>query len=132
MKGVVARDGKCVVEDVADVQCGPEEVIIAVRATAVNRLDTLQRRGKAKAPPGASEVLGLEVSGVIEEVGSKVSSFAVGDDVCALVTGGAFAERVACDFRTVLRKPERLTWAEAAAVPETVSSAKLTVAVYGC
>ena len=120
MRGVVARDGKAVVvDDIAEPTCGSTDVVIAVRATAVNRLDTLQRRGKAAAPAGASEVLGLEVSGVVCEVGAAVSTYAVGDEVCALVTGGAFAERVAADAGTVLRKPERLTFEEAAAVPET-------------
>ncbi|KAH8095620.1 oxidoreductase [Aureococcus anophagefferens] len=119
MRGVVARDGKCVVVDVEEPVCTPDDLIIEVKATAVNRLDTLQRKGKAKPPPGASEVLGLEVAGVVAAVGRNAEAFAVGDEVCALVSGGAFAERVAVDARAVLRKPKNLSFREAAAVPET-------------
>ena len=119
MRGVVARDGKCVVVDVEEPVCTPDDLIIEVKATAVNRLDTLQRKGKAKPPPGASEVLGLEVAGVVAAVGANAEAFAVGDEVCALVSGGAFAERVAVDARAVLRKPKNLSFREAAAVPET-------------
>ena len=87
---------------VAEPVCGANEVVVEVRATAVNRLDTLQRKGKMQPPPGASAILGLEVSGVVLERGAAVTGVALGDEVMALVPGGAFAPRVAVDARTVM------------------------------
>src|SRR4051795_9021539 len=79
--------------EVPDPVCGPGEVLVDVVATAVNRADLLQRQGHYPPPPGASDVLGLECSGVISEVGDGVTGWAVGDEVCALLAGGGYAER---------------------------------------
>src|SRR5436305_6597876 len=68
------------------------EVLIRVAAAGVNRPDVFQRRGRYPPPPGASDIPGLEVSGIIEAVGSGVNGWRIGDAVCALVTGGAYAE----------------------------------------
>src|SRR3954449_13330062 len=75
--------------------CGPDEVLVDVVAAAVTRADRLQRQGHYPPPPGPAEVLGLECSGVISEVGAGVTGWAVGDEVCALLAGGGYAERVA-------------------------------------
>jgi NADPH:quinone reductase-like Zn-dependent oxidoreductase len=74
---------------------GPGEVLIDVVATSVNRADLLQRQGRYPAPPGTTEIPGLECSGRIASLGDGVSGFTVGDEVCALVAGGGYAERVA-------------------------------------
>ena len=120
MRGVVAREAQCVVvedlpEPVADV--GSLAVVIAVEAAGVNRLDTMQRKGKVKPPPGTTECLGLEVAGKVIASGS--GSVAVGSEVMALVQGGAFAERVVVHEATVMPKPPGLSMVQAAAVPET-------------
>src|SRR3712207_1347012 len=81
--------------EVPDPVCGPAEVIVDVAATAVNRADLLQRQGFYPPPPGASDILGLECSGLISEVGEGVSGWSVGDEVCALLSGGGYAGRVA-------------------------------------
>src|SRR6476646_6729813 len=83
------------VADLPDPEPGPGEVAISVAATAINRADLLQRQGFYPPPPGASEILGLECSGVISEVGEGVTDWSVGDEVCALLSGGGYAERVA-------------------------------------
>ena len=76
-----------------DPVAGPGEVLIAVAAAGVNRPDVIQRLGKYPPPPGASDLPGLEVAGTIVALGPGVSGFAVGDEVCALVAGGGYAER---------------------------------------
>src|SRR3954453_2696677 len=104
--------------EVPDPVCGPGEVIIDVAATAVNRADLLQRQGFYPPPPGASEILGLECSGIISEVGDGVPGWTVGDEVCALLSGGGYAERVAVPAGQVLPRPSGVELATAAALPE--------------
>lgn len=104
--------------DAPDVICGPEEVIVDVRASAVNRADLSQVRGHYPPPPGASPLLGLEMAGVIRQLGSHVTDWQVGDRVCALLVGGGYAEQVAVHQAMLLRLPEAWTFAQAAAVPE--------------
>jgi len=106
--------------EVPDPVCGPGEVVIDVVAAAVNRADLLQRQGSYPPPPGASEVLGLECSGVISEVGPGVTGWAVGDEVCALLSGGGYAERVAVPAGQLLPRPAGVEPATAAALPEVV------------
>ena len=100
--------------------CDVGQVRIRVAAAGLNRADLLQRAGLYPPPPGASQVLGLECSGVISEVGAG-SSWQVGDRVCALLAGGGMAEEVVVDARHVLPVPEGLTLTEAAALPEVYS-----------
>lgn len=95
------------------------EVLIEVHASGVNRPDCLQRQGHYPPPPGASPVLGLEVSGVIVESAEGTSLFKVGDRVCALVNGGGYAEYVAAPEGQCLPIPTGFSFIEAAALPET-------------
>ena len=81
--------------EVPDVQPEPGEVLIEVSAAGVNRADLLQAAGNYPPPPGASDILGLEVSGVVADVGDGVVGWAVGQEVCALLAGGGYAEYVA-------------------------------------
>ncbi|TYP83767.1 NAD(P)H-quinone oxidoreductase [Blastococcus xanthinilyticus] len=104
--------------EVPDPVCGPGEVVVDVAATAVNRADLLQRQGFYPPPKGASAVLGLECSGVISEVGEGVTGWSVGDEVCALLAGGGYAERVAVPAVQLLPRPAGVELATAAALPE--------------
>src|SRR3954462_723288 len=104
--------------EVPDPVCGPGEVIVDVAATAVHRAELLRRQGFYPPPPGASEILGLECSGVISEVGEAVTGWSVGDEVCALLAGGGYAERVAVCADQVLPRPAGVELATAAALPE--------------
>src|SRR4029453_11146966 len=106
--------------EVPDPVCGPGEVIVDVVATAVNRADLLQRQGFYPPPPGASEILGLECSGIVSEVGADVTDWSVGDEVCALLSGGGYAERVAVPAGQLLPRPAGVELATAAAPPEVV------------
>src|SRR5918998_1033800 len=107
-------------DEVPDPVCGPGEVIVDVAATAVNRADLLQRQGFYPPPKGASDTLGLECSGVISEVGEGVVGWSVGDEVCALLSGGGYAERVAVPAGQLLPRPAGVELATAAALPEVV------------
>ena len=101
-----------------DPVAGPGQVLIDVVASAVNRADLLQREGHYPPPPGASDVLGLECSGVVADVGDGVSGWRVGDRVCALLAGGGYAERVAVPAAQVMPVPDGVDLVSAAALPE--------------
>ncbi|HYM47679.1 MAG TPA: alcohol dehydrogenase catalytic domain-containing protein, partial [Burkholderiaceae bacterium] len=95
------------------------EVLIRVQAAGVNRPDVLQRKGGYAPPAGASDLPGLEVSGTIESGDVKDSDFKIGDEVCALVAGGGYAEYCVAPVAQCLPKPRTLSFAEAAGLPET-------------
>lgn len=98
----------------------PHEILIRVSAAGVNRPDIAQREGNYPPPPGASDILGLEVAGVVEDVGDAVTGWQTGDRVCALLGGGGYAEFAVVDARHVLPVPDWLPLQEAAGLPETV------------
>lgn len=95
------------------------EVLIRIAAAGVNRPDVAQRKGVYPPPPGASDIPGLEIAGEIVATGDGVESFQVGDKVCALVTGGGYAEYVAAPAPQVLPVPDGLDMVQAAGLPET-------------
>src|SRR5688572_7200117 len=98
---------------------GPGEVLIRVSAAGVNRPDILQRQGFYPPPPGASDIPGLEVAGVVEAVGDGVTSWRQGDAVCALVSGGGYATKCIAPAAQCLPIPAPLDNVAAAAIPET-------------
>lgn len=97
---------------------GPHQILVRVRATAMNRADTLQRAGKYPNPPGTTEIMGLEISGEVVDMHPGVLGFARGDRVMALVPGGGFAEFCACHFGSVMKIPSGMGFETAAGVPE--------------
>lgn len=99
------------------------DVLVRVKATAVNRADTMQRKGLYPPPPGASEILGLEAAGVVEEVGSEVQDWKAGDKVMCLLSGGGYADFVCVDMGSILPVPEGYSYVEAAALPEVFLTA---------
>lgn len=122
MKAIVVHGEKnalrLVWEDVPDIAYGEDEVLVDVRATAVNRADLSQARGNYPPPPGASHILGLEMAGVIRAVGANVVGWRPGDRVCALLPGGGYAGQVAVPAGMLLRLPDDWSFAQGAAVPE--------------
>ncbi|SDK53552.1 NAD(P)H-quinone oxidoreductase [Streptomyces indicus] len=106
--------------EVPDPVPGDGEVLVEVAASAVNRADLLQRQGFYNPPPGASPYPGLECSGRITALGPGVSGWAVGDEVCALLAGGGYAEQVAVPAGQLLPVPEGVDLVAAAALPEVV------------
>lgn len=100
-------------------ECGENEVLILVKAAGVNRPDIMQREGKYPMPEGVTPVPGLEIAGIVHEIGKNVTDFSVGDRVCALTNGGGYAEICAVPVSQVLPAPQNLSFPEAAALPET-------------
>lgn len=107
--------GEATTPDVA-----PTDVLIAVKAAGLNRADLMQRMGMYPPPPGASDILGLEVAGVVSAVGDEVTEWAVGDRVCALLAGGGYAEFASVDEGSILPLPDSLSFAEGACLPEAM------------
>ncbi|MTB71440.1 zinc-binding dehydrogenase [Arsenicicoccus sp. MKL-02] len=95
-----------------------DEVLVRVVAAGVNRADLLQRQGNYAPPPGESEIPGLEVSGIVVQVGSRVEGWSEGDEVCALLAGGGYAEHVAVPAGQLLPVPDGISLVDAAALPE--------------
>ena len=119
------------VEDVPDPQPGPEEAVVAVRGTAVNRADLMQRLGLYPGPPAPLEIPGLEMAGTVIAVGERVSVVGVGDQVMAIVGGGGYAERVAVHERQLIPVPGSVPLADAAAIPEVFLTAWDALVVQG-
>ncbi|PQP06408.1 NAD(P)H-quinone oxidoreductase [Pseudomonas frederiksbergensis] len=126
MKALQGVEGRVEWVEEPSPTCDVGQVRIRVAAAGLNRADLLQKAGLYPPPPGASQALGLECSGVISELGPG-SSWQVGDRVCALLAGGGMAEEVVVDGRHVLPVPEGLSLAEAAALPEVYATVWLNV-----
>lgn len=122
MRAVVAPEPggpeALVVVERPDPTPGPGEVVLRVAASAVNRADLLQRRGLYPPPPGETDVLGLECSGTVIALGEGVTDWQVGDEVCALLAGGGYAEQVAVPAGQCLPLPPGVELVEAGSVPE--------------
>ena len=103
-----------------DPVAGPGQIRIRVRAAGINRPDILQRLGRYPAPPGASDILGLEVAGEVDQIGAGVERWSVGDRVCALLGGGGYAGLAVVDARHALPVPDDMDFVRATALPETV------------
>ncbi|WP_208029110.1 NAD(P)H-quinone oxidoreductase [Rhabdothermincola sediminis] len=106
------------VREVPDPVPGPEEVVVEVVATALNRADLLQRRGRYPGPPMAYEIPGMELSGRVSVLGERVTMWRPGDEVMGIVGGGAYAERIAVHERQLMAVPRSVGVADAAAIPE--------------
>ena len=113
--------------ETADPAPQSDELLIRVRATAVNRADLLQRQGLYPPPQGASPVLGLECAGEVVGVGSSVTGWKEGDRAMALLAGGGYAELVAVHHGSVMHVPASLEWTEAGALPEVFLTAYLNL-----
>ncbi|MEY2754634.1 MAG: hypothetical protein RJB65_992 [Actinomycetota bacterium] len=112
------------IEEVADPRPGPDEVVVQVAATALNRADLLQRRGFYPDPTGRTpEIPGLEFSGTVIEVGERVAAWKVGDRVMGIESGGCYAERVVTHERQLLPVPSTIDLVDAAAIPEVFLTA---------
>jgi putative PIG3 family NAD(P)H quinone oxidoreductase len=119
MRAIVAESvDRLIWQDVPDITPGEDEVLIQVSVAGVNRADLLQADGKYPPPPGASDILGLEVSGTIVAVGGGVSQWSAGQQVCALLSGGGYAEFVAVPSGQVMPVPDSVALHEAAGLPE--------------
>jgi putative PIG3 family NAD(P)H quinone oxidoreductase len=119
-------------EDVPDPVLKDDEVLVEVKATAVNRADLLQAQGLYPPPPGVSDILGLEMAGVIAAIGGRVKQWKIGDKILALLPGGGYAQQAAVDHQLLLPLPDDWSFAQGAAVPEVWLTAFLNLFIEGC
>ena len=132
MKAILINENKNLVwSDVADPIIKDDEVLVKIYAAALNRADLLQRQGTYPSPAGCPEWMGLEVAGVIVEVGKAVTNWKLGDRVCALLGGGGYAEYVAVKYDMLMPIPKGLSMVEAAALPEAYATSYLNLFIEG-
>ena len=132
MKAMLVNDAKDLVwSDVDNPIIGDDEVLVKIYAAALNRADLLQRQGKYPSPAGCPEWMGLEIAGVIEQVGCAVTQWKIGDRACALLGGGGYAEYVAVKQDMLMPIPKGLTLIEAAALPEAYATSYLNLFIEG-
>jgi len=135
MKAILVNDDRSLRWDnVPDPVIKSEEVLVEIHAAALNRADLMQREGDYPPPPGCPEWMGLEVAGVIVEMGEEAkekSSFKIGDKVCALLGGGGYAEYVSVKYDMLMPVPKNCSMVEAAAIPEAFATAYLNLFIEG-
>ena len=135
MKAILVNDDKSLRWDnVPDPVIKSEEVLVEIHAAALNRADLMQREGDYPPPPGCPEWMGLEIAGVIVEMGEEAkakSNWKIGDKVCALLGGGGYAEYVSVKYDMLMPVPENCTMVEAAAIPEAFATAYLNLFIEG-
>ena len=116
---------------IPDPVAGPGELLVRIRATALNRLDLLQREGRYPVPPGAPPTLGVEMAGEVVALGEGVADWHAGDRVCALILGGGYAEMVAVPAAMAIPIPPNLSFEQAASLPEAFLTAYLNLFMLG-
>lgn len=135
MKAILVNDDKSLSwSDVPNPVIKSEEVLVEIHAAALNRADLMQREGDYPPPPGCPEWMGLEIAGVIVEMGEEAkakSDWKIGDKVCALLGGGGYAEYVSVKYDMLMPVPENCSMIEAAAIPEAFATAYLNLFIEG-
>ncbi len=135
MKAILVNDDKSLRwDEVENPVIKADEVLVEIHAAALNRADLMQREGDYPPPPGCPEWMGLEISGVIIEMGEEAkekSDWKVGDKVCALLGGGGYAEYVSVKYDMLMPVPENCSMVEAAAIPEAFATAYLNLFIEG-
>lgn len=131
MKAILVNDDRSLRwDDVPNPQITGEEVLVKIHAAALNRADLMQREGDYPPPPGCPDWMGLEIAGVITEMGEEAkakSNWKIGDKVCALLGGGGYAEYAAVKYDMLMPVPKNCTMEEAAAIPEAFATAYLNL-----
>jgi len=131
MRAVVCRGAGgpevLAIAEVPDPEPGPGELLVSVRAAALNRADVMQRAGSYQPPPGVSPILGVEIAGEVVGMGERVAGRALGERVCGIVGGGGYAELCPLDAGMAIEIPGGWSFAEAAAVPEVFMTADTTL-----
>ena len=135
MKAILVNDDRSLRWDnVPDPQIKSEEVLVEIHTAALNRADLMQREGDYPPPPGCPDWMGLEIAGVIVEMGDEAkakSNWKIGDKVCALLGGGGYAEYAAVKYDMLMPVPKNCTMEEAAAIPEAFATAYLNLFIEG-
>lgn len=129
MKALLVEDStnQLYISECEDPIIGDDELLIKIEAAALNRADLLQKKGIYPPPPGESDIIGLEVAGIVEETGMNVEGFKVGDRVCALLAGGGYAEKVKVSAGLCIPIPDQMDYIKAASIPEAFLTAYLNL-----
>ena len=130
MKAAIVQDKKMVITEVAEPVMGEGDVLVEIHAAALNRADLLQKQGTYPSPAGWPQWPGLELAGTVVDMGEKAkmeSKLCIGDQICALVGGGAYAERIAVPYELCMPIPKGLSMAEASALPEAYATSYLNL-----
>ena len=130
MKAAIVQDKKMVITEVSEPVMGAGDILVEIHATALNRADLLQKQGTYPSPAGWPEWPGLELAGIVLDMGAEAkekSGFKIGDAVCALVGGGAYAEKIAIPYGLLMPVPKGLSLAEASALPEAYATSYLNL-----
>ena len=135
MKAILVNDDRSLRwDDVPNPVIKSEEVLVEIHAAALNRADLMQREGDYPPPPGCPDWMGLEIAGVIVEMGEEAkakSNWKIGDKVCALLGGGGYAEYVSVKYDMLMPVPKNCSMVEAAAIPEAFATAYLNLFMEG-
>ncbi len=127
IKALVAENGMAKWTKRTIEEPGVNEVRVRIHASGINRADLMQLKGHYPAPPGYSDIMGLECAGTLEEVGAEVEGYSVGDRVCALLAAGAYADEVVCDSRQLFPLPEHWNFVQGGAFIEAFATAWLNL-----
>ncbi len=130
MKAAIVQDKKMVITEVSEPVMGAGDVLVEIHAAALNRADLLQKQGTYPSPAGWPQWPGLELAGIVLDMGAEAkekSGFKIGDAVCALVGGGAYAEKIAIPYGLLMPVPKGLSLAEASALPEAYATSYLNL-----
>ncbi|PID21778.1 NADPH:quinone oxidoreductase [Sporosarcina sp. P3] len=131
MKAVIAENGKLVMQQFPEPIPHEDELVVEIKTTALNRADLVQKQGNYPLPEGASPIMGIEMAGVVIEVGSKVKDWKVGDRVCAILPSGGYAEKVVIPAAMAIPIPLNFSFEQAAAIPEVFLTAYLNLYTLG-
>ena len=124
---IVSENQELIWSDTEKPEILDNEVLIKIKATAVNRADVVQKKGFYPPPPGASKILGLECSGIIESIGKNVKKRKVGEKVCALLAGGGYAQYASCPEEQAIPSPEGISLTDSASLPEVFATCWLNL-----
>ena len=131
MKAIIAENGKLVMQQFPDPIPHEDELLVEIKATALNRADLVQKQGNYPLPEGTSPIMGIEMAGVVTEVGSKVTDWKIGDRVCSILPSGGYAEKVTIPAAMAIHIPKNFSFEQAAAVPEVYLTAYLNLYTLG-
>ncbi len=135
MKAIIYKDG-CKADELKFGELNkpellPKQILVKVSAAGINRADIMQREGKYPPPKGASQILGLEISGIVDEIGTEVQRWKKGDQVFGLIPGGGYAEYAVIHEEMAMQIPENFSFIDAAAIPEVFLTAYQALVYYG-
>ncbi|PIC65156.1 NADPH:quinone oxidoreductase [Sporosarcina sp. P13] len=131
MRAVIAKNGKLLIQQFPEPTPHADELLVEIKATALNRADLVQKQGDYPLPEGTSPIMGIEMAGIIREVGSNVTDWKIGDRVCSILPSGGYAEKVTIPAAMAIPIPGNFSFEQATAIPEVFLTAYLNLYTLG-